>query len=72
MTLHEDLRVTFGDTVAVVLDIAQDGKYAKIRYGDTVRWVLSSLLQPFSEKNGKEETKESLLPAPRYVSRQRG
>ena len=49
MTLHKDLRVMFGDTVAVVLEIAQDGKYAKIQYGDTKQhWVLSSLLQGFS------------------------
>ena len=50
MNIHKDLRVMFNDRVAVVLDVAQDGKYAKIRYGDTVQWVLSSLLQPFKEE----------------------
>ena len=54
MNIHKDLRVMSGDTVAVVLDVAQDGKYAKIQYGDTVHWVLSSLLQPFSEEEAKE------------------
>jgi len=64
MMLHKDLRVIFGDKVAVVLDEAQDGKYAKIQYSGTKQhWVLSSL-------HGRSARKEPLLPTPRYIQRE--
>jgi hypothetical protein len=65
MTLHKDLRVMFGEKVAVVVDVSQDDKYARVRYKadvqglptDATQWVLSSLLRPFSAE-------ETLLPRP--------
>lgn len=59
MNIHKDLRVMFGEKVAVVLDVSQDGKYAKVWYKadvraelptDATQWVLSSLLRPSSEE----------------------